>query len=750
MIRRRIFRMIILVSVLLVLAVLTLSFKEIHLPGLDRDGTGPLGLRLGLDLEGGSSLKYQADFPEEIDLDFGVVDRDVLGSVARFLGVSVTQLTIEDNRFTVQVPGPPAEDPSDVQLALERIAPVSNIFLVPTGEVPPLYDVTFDVSDGEEDVEIDDIFTALATHVGALVNPLGGNTFSIQVPGLGEGNLDELRLILGDLTAIGELTLASPDGSSGEATVTFATVGRDTLLAALARSAGASVESSGSNRFVLSIPGLKAGQINEFQNSLERVAPLLPGTTPDLITSGDAEVGQIRVEYALPVDGTTVTDDRILAGVAVNLGARIKDSEDSRFTIEIRGVDSEEIKVQLAERVAPITDFQTRQREATAEDMKGVVNIIQRRINALGTTEPIVQRLGSNKVWVQIPGIEDLEEAKSLIRNAAQLVIRDRFCTNPSAALGGPCTEFTEEEIGGGLTGDDVSDAFADRDAAGLPAVSIRFNSRGTRLFADLTREIAGNQTRRIAMYLDNVLLLAPTARAFIPNGQTIITGRFSTEETRNLAIQLRSGAIPVPLRIVSETTVDATLGKDSLRDSVKAGIIGLALVFGFIVAYYRAPGLVAGTSLLIYAVLVLAIFKLVPVTLTLSGIAGLILSIGIAVDANVLIFERVKEELRAGRTLSSSMEVGFRRAWTAIFDGNVSTLITCAILWWLGSRLGAPQVTGFALTLGIGVAVSMFTAVAVSRNLLQVMSLTRIGANINLFTPEGLRRPAGVAGGDR
>jgi preprotein translocase subunit SecD len=250
---------------------------------------------------------------------------------------------------------------------------------------------------------------------------------------------------------------------------------------------------------------------------------------------------------------------------------------------------------------------------------------------------------------------------------------------------------------------------------------------------------------KRIVATLDGEEIFAAVSRAHILTGNTIIEGNFTVPETRTMVIQLKAGAIPVPLTPIAETTIDATLGQDSLDRSLKAGLVGLGLVLVFMVVYYRAPGLVAATSLLIYAALLLAVFKLLPVTLTLSGLAGVILSIGMAVDANVLIFERVKEELRTGRTLASSMDVGFRRAWTAIFDGNVSTLITCAILWWLGSRLGAPQVTGFSLTLGIGVAVSMFTAVTVSRNLLQLMALTRLGRNTNLFTPEGRARPVGA-----
>ena len=520
MLRQRIFRVTVLVAILLALAIVTLSFKEIHLPGFDREGNGPLGLTLGLDLQGGSFLIYQAAVPDEIDVTYGALAE-----------------------------GDPAIEEADVLAAIQ--------------------------------------------------------------------------------------------------------------------------------------------------------------------SSGHPE-------------------------------ARIKASEDTSYTIRLQGLQPEEedqIRDALAD-VSPIIDFRVRQREVTTDDMKGVVDTIQRRISALGTTEPQVQRLGSDRVMVQLPGVEDVEAAKELIGQTAQLVFLERTCTNAD------CSQFTEVQIGPepGLTGDDLSDAFSDRDAAGLPAVTLRFNSHGTKLFADLTRRITGDNSKRIAFYLDDEQLLAPVSRSYIPDGRTIITGRFTAEETHSLAIQLKSGAIPVPLTVVKETTVDATLGKDSLKKSLVAGLVGLGLVLVFMVAYYRAPGLVASIALVIYAVLLLAIFKMMPVTLTLAGIAGLVLSIGMAVDANVLIFERVKEELRTGRTLSSSVDVGFRRAWTAIFDGNVSTLITCAILWWLGSRLGAPQVTSFALTLGIGVAVSMFTAVTVSRNLLRALALTRVGHKIGLFTPEGMRRPVGVA----
>ena len=267
-----------------------------------------------------------------------------------------------------------------------------------------------------------------------------------------------------------------------------------------------------------------------------------------------------------------------------------------------------------------------------------------------------------------------------------------------------------------------------------------------------MTRRIVNDQTKRIAVFLDDELLIAPVSRAWIRDGRSQITGNFTRDEARTLSIQLDSGRLPVPLTLIQESEVDALLGSESLEKSLLAGLIGLGLVMVFMVAYYRMAGVVAAFALVFYAVAVLAIFKLIPVTLTLPHIGGFILSVGLAVDANVLIFERMKEELRVGRTLASSMEVGFSRAWPAIRDGNVSTLITCGVLLWFGSRLGGGLINGFALSLMIGVLVSMFTAVVVSRNLLQIMAWIGLSRRINLFSPEKIRqtqgRPQAAQGG--
>ncbi|HIC48285.1 MAG TPA: protein translocase subunit SecD [Dehalococcoidia bacterium] len=234
---------------------------------------------------------------------------------------------------------------------------------------------------------------------------------------------------------------------------------------------------------------------------------------------------------------------------------------------------------------------------------------------------------------------------------------------------------------------------------------------------------------------------MSPRVNAPITAGTAIIEGGdFTMTRVKDLALLLESGRLPVPIELIQERDVDAILGADSLRKSVAAGLIGLALVLIFMTLYYRVPGLVASVALIIYAVIVLAVFKIIPVTLTLSGVAAAILSIGMAVDANILIFERMKDELRGGRTMLSAVNIGFNRAWPAIRDSNVSTLITCAILYWFSDQLGATVVKGFAVTLVIGVSISMFSAIVVSRTIMRVVALSPLSRNINLFIPTGAK----------
>lgn len=312
-----------------------------------------------------------------------------------------------------------------------------------------------------------------------------------------------------------------------------------------------------------------------------------------------------------------------------------------------------------------------------------------------------------------------------------------------SAVGSAPAVEFVEtqgqvdEDFG--LGGDNLSRAYASLHAqSDQPIINLEFDSVGTRLFGEKTTEIAGINTEAIAIFLDDRELVSPVVRQPITTGVAIIEGGFTLEQARDISLQLEGGRLPFPITLIQERDVDAILGADSLAKSVVAGIVGLALVFLFMTLYYRVPGLVASVALLIYAAMVLAIFKALPVTLTLSGVAATILSVGMAVDANVLIFERMKDELRNGRTLISAINIGFNRAWPAIRDSNVSTLITCGILFYFSNQLGTTIVQGFAVTLAIGVMISMFSAIVVSRTILRVIAATRLARYMGAFVPTG------------
>ena len=345
----------------------------------------------------------------------------------------------------------------------------------------------------------------------------------------------------------------------------------------------------------------------------------------------------------------------------------------------------------------------------------------------------IVTQIGQLNRFEVTSGIDD---AKALIGQTARLEFKERTCENEA------CTTFTDADLG--LTGDDLSRAEAATNHLGVWVVNVQFNDRGSDIFSDLTRRISTTEaqaTKRIAVLMDDRELIAPRALAWIRDGRTQISGNFNRDRARELAIQIEAGSLDVPLRLIQESDVDALLGSESLKNSLIAALVGLGLVFVFMIIYYRMAGVVAAFALVFYAIIVLAIFKMIPITLELAHIGGFILSIGMAVDANILIFERMKEEVRIGRTLASSMEVGFSRAWPAIRDSNISTMITCVVLLWFGDRLGGGLVTGVAISLFIGVAVSMFTAVVVSRNLLQLTAWIGLGGRIELFTPEPLNR---------
>ncbi|MBI2909742.1 MAG: protein translocase subunit SecD [Chloroflexi bacterium] len=371
--------------------------------------------------------------------------------------------------------------------------------------------------------------------------------------------------------------------------------------------------------------------------------------------------------------------------------------------------------------------------------MRGVVNIIERRVNAYGVAEPVIQRQGTNRVSIQLPGVRNIQEAIKLIGATAQLdfrepeldatgnVVYDAGKIKWKGVAKGIGSDGQEKELTG-LFFKPNAQVVIDPQTS-KPEVAFEFDSEGAKLFEQITGRLV---QKPLGIFLDDQVISAPTVQSVIRE-RGRITG-LSIEEARPLAIQLNAGALPVPIHVVQQEDVDATLGADSIKKSILAGEIGLALVGLFMILYYRGPGVLATFALLIYAIIVLAIFKLIPVTLTLGGIAAFILSVGMAVDANILIFERMKEESWAGKTLGAAIEAGFDRAWSSIRDSNVSTFITCAILYWFGSNFGASLVMGFALTLFIGVAVSMFSAIFVTRTLLRAVVGTGLAKNTVLF----------------
>jgi preprotein translocase subunit SecD len=366
--------------------------------------------------------------------------------------------------------------------------------------------------------------------------------------------------------------------------------------------------------------------------------------------------------------------------------------------------------------------------QTDADVIEGVKNKIERRVNAYGVTEPIVQTIRNERgsfVLVQLPGVKDIDEALKLIGQTAELDFRELVVDeNGSPVLD---EEGKEQWVIAKAKGSDGEE----RELAGKylkpnaqvvltpqtnePEVAFEWNSEGAILFEQITQR---NLQKPLGIFLDNQLISAPTVQAVIKE-KGVITG-LNLEGARTLAIQLNSGSLDVPLTLVERRDIGATLGEDSLRKSLMAGIIGASMVVLFMIAYYRFSGFVACLALVVFVVLNLAIFKLIPVVLTLPGIAGFIVSIGMGVDGNVLVAERLKEELRRGRTLGAAIEEGFRQSWSAIFDANVTVFIACAVLYWLGNTFGNFLVIGFATTLFIGTALSMFTQVVVTRTFMR------------------------------
>jgi protein-export membrane protein SecD len=364
--------------------------------------------------------------------------------------------------------------------------------------------------------------------------------------------------------------------------------------------------------------------------------------------------------------------------------------------------------------------------------------IVENRVNGLGVSEPLVQRQGDNRIIVELPGIDNPDQAIATLRGTGLLefvemgqqfvpagtLIETDFGDGLAAAAGitgtqGLLNPTTGQPFRTIMTGADLRSASVGFDQlTSSPLIVFELSDTGRTVFRDYTSQHIGDV---VAIAMDKVVLSAPTIQAVI-DGSGEITGRFTLDEANSLAVQMQYGALPVPLNVLDTRSVGATLGADSVQKSITAGVIGVLVVLLFMIVFYRVPGALADVALILFVLINIAIFKLLPVTLTLPGIAGFLLATGTAVDANVLIFERMKEELRAGKPLRAAVDAGFNRAWTSIFDSNLSTLITAAILIYFGSAFGASSVRGFAITLAIGVLVSMFTAVFATRVLMRLV----------------------------
>ena len=619
---RRYGRTVLFIAVLVVLATLVLSFQTISFGDFERGADTPLGLDLGLDLQGGSHLVYQAALTDPDTGEVLDVSEDQMEALKRTierrvnasgLGEPIIQLLGSD-RLLIQLPG--VTDPDRAKSLI--------------GETARL-----EFKRRSSNVQVDlDQFTR-------------EDIVSVEA-GLLPGLTSEL----------------SPTTSLGTSTST--TSAATSTASSLATSTGA-VEGEDTPAPVVILVRFSDAGAAKFQIVLDRL-------TQNFITASEAV-------QAL--------------GVPAELASAV--ANPSRLDVTVDGI----------------------------EQIRFEVSILS-----------ILPQDSLNNYAILVPPILDADEPPTL--DEVQARVGDDARIFFSEFL-----PFVDEDLG--LTGDNLARAYPSQNSAsGAPVVNLEFDDQGTKIFGELTQNIIQKEQNtgerdQIAIFLDDDELIAPVVQTAITAGTAVIQGAdFTIERVRDLALLLESGRLPIPIELIQERDVDAILGKDSLEKSVVAGFVGLGLVLIFMTLYYRLPGVLASISLLIYVGLVLALFKIIPVTLTLSGVAAVILSVGMAVDANILIFERMKEELRAGRTLLSAINIGFDRAWPAIRDGNVSTLITCAILFWFADRLGATIVQGFAITLAIGVMVSMFSAITITRTLLRLVSTSRVARRTGWWTPSG------------
>ena len=644
----------ILIAVLLVVGVLLLGFRTFSIAGFERGAeNSPLGIELGLDLRGGSELRYQASLTDQDTGEPMQPSSDQMKALKRSIerraaasgfGEPTIQI-LGDDRLLVQLPGI-----KDLARAKEIIGETAQLVY---------YYRTFDISQPIPGLSQEDILGASIVNIdesGRIVAPTSTATTTPS----DEGGQDAATSTATTTPSDGESNATSTPDDAGAATTTPDTLDDSATSTPLVPAIRIDLTPQGAEAFEQFVERLSS--------SLEEV----PGT-------------EQPAEDGTPLPGT---GDRYPSFLAMTFTAGT----------------STEVRIPHSP----------------------LVTIGPGQVIFLSDVPNVVRVDETDSFTVSLIGrIADSDDAV------------DVFGETPDVRLAEVLGKVDEDV---GLTGDDMARAYAGQHhTSGLPIVNIEFNAEGTRKFGELTTRVAGTGNQ-VAIFLDDRELFSSGARRPITGGAAFIESPllFTFERVTDLSLLLESGRLPIPIKLIQERTVGATLGDESLAKSLVAGLVGLGLVLLFMVLYYRMAGVVAAVALVTYAVLFLAIVKALAISMTLSGVAAAVLSVGMAVDANILIFERMKEELRAGRTLLSAVNIGFNRAWTAIRDGNVSTLITCAILFWFADTLGASIVQVFAITLAIGVAVSMFSAITVSRTLLRVLTATRLNRKTSWFIPSG------------
>ena len=652
------FRGLVLVAILVVTSVVVLAISEVSVLGFTRGGDSPLGLTLGLDLEGGTHLVYSV-IPE----DGREPTREDMEGVRNIIDKRINEFGVSE---------------ASVQLLGGGVDSVANKVLV---QIPGQTGAAITLNFGANTVSpqtLEQFFHDELGRIDAEVTQNENGSLVIQ--------LDEIQSEI--LDAAGNVV--SPNESD---------VWREAIIA-------------------------------QYPVALQ--------------------IGYILPQVDVPVIGDDTDDDPVPSADVVTLPT-LEEVEGAFSSIGRSDADVDQVDGSEGLFAVLMYGLDISSTDENGNPIQGEDQQILNALRELGDLQ-FTSSQGTLTQWTLGGGVQ---EAKSLIGKTAQLDFRYRECGDvvaPSDDIPWPpdglsvdewsvdrCSNpayFSESETE--IDAADLDDAFpsVSQGAIPRPIVTLVFNEDGGDAFFNATDRVA-RQNDRLAIYLDGVELVAPSAQAGITGGRAIIEGGdFTTESVRTIAIQLRSGALPVELELIQERNVDAVLGADSLQKSLIAGGIGLILLLMFMIAYYKIPGLVAAIALIAYTVMLLGIFKMLPVTLTLSGAAAVILSLGFAVDANVLIAERTKEELRSGRSILAAITAGFDRAWPSIRDGNMSTIIVAIVLFWFGDRFSTSVMQGFALTLAIGVLLSMFTAFFASRLLLRLLASTSLGNKPNLFVP--------------